>query len=291
MNIHHLELFYYVARHGGISQAVRNIPYGIQQPAVSSQIIQLEEFLGVTLFQRRPFQLTTAGEELYEFCRPFFSNLPAMTEKICGGASQQLRVGASETVLRDHLPAILQSVRKRFPQLKLTLREGYQPQLESWLQAQELDVAVTLLEGRPPAGVRLQPLLDLPLALLVPKSSPWMKARELWSKDRIGEALIALPASEPICRHFNEGLRASKVDWLVSIEVSSLDLIETYVANGFGIGLTVAIPKCEVNPQLRLLPLEDFEPVHLGVLWQGQSTPVKQAFIEAVRRAAQTLSV
>jgi hypothetical protein len=29
---HHLELFYYVARFGGISEAVRNIPYGIQQP-------------------------------------------------------------------------------------------------------------------------------------------------------------------------------------------------------------------------------------------------------------------
>ena len=61
MNIHHLELFYYVARFGGISEAVRNIPYGIQQPAVSGQILQLEEFLGVTLFQRRPFELTPAG--------------------------------------------------------------------------------------------------------------------------------------------------------------------------------------------------------------------------------------
>ena len=53
MNIHYLELFYYVARHGGISEAVRNMPYGIQQPAMSSQVIQLEESLGLTLFQRR----------------------------------------------------------------------------------------------------------------------------------------------------------------------------------------------------------------------------------------------
>ena len=52
MNIHHLELFYYVAKHGGISEAVRNMPYGIQQPAISGQVIQLEEFLGVTLFHR-----------------------------------------------------------------------------------------------------------------------------------------------------------------------------------------------------------------------------------------------
>ena len=49
MNVHHLELFYYVAKHGGIMPAVRNIPYGIQQPAVSSQIAHLEEYPGVTV--------------------------------------------------------------------------------------------------------------------------------------------------------------------------------------------------------------------------------------------------
>ncbi len=54
MNIHHLEIFYYVARHGGITEAARNIPYGIQQPAVRGQVAQLEEFLGVALFHRRP---------------------------------------------------------------------------------------------------------------------------------------------------------------------------------------------------------------------------------------------
>src|SRR3989454_959314 len=98
MNIHHLELFYYVAKHGGISEAVRNIPYGIQQPAMSGQVIQLEEFLGVTLFHRRPFALTPAGEELYQFIRPFFDNLNSMADKLRGGVSQQMRIGASEIV-------------------------------------------------------------------------------------------------------------------------------------------------------------------------------------------------
>src|SRR2546421_12688001 len=58
MNIHHLELFYFVAKHGGIAAAVRSIPYGMQQPAVSGQIAKLEESLGTKLFQRRPFALS-----------------------------------------------------------------------------------------------------------------------------------------------------------------------------------------------------------------------------------------
>jgi len=82
LNIHHLELFYYVARYGGISKAVRKIPYGIQQPAVSSQVHQLEEALGTKLFQRRPFRLTAAGEELFGFIAPFFNNLPRVADKL-----------------------------------------------------------------------------------------------------------------------------------------------------------------------------------------------------------------
>ena len=56
MNVHHLELFYYVAKHGGISAAVRKISYGIQQPAVSGQMGKLERDLGQRLFARSPFQ-------------------------------------------------------------------------------------------------------------------------------------------------------------------------------------------------------------------------------------------
>ena len=50
MNVHHLKLFCYVAKHGGISAAVRHIPYGIQQPAVSGQMRQLEGDVGEKLF-------------------------------------------------------------------------------------------------------------------------------------------------------------------------------------------------------------------------------------------------
>ncbi|MEW6305977.1 MAG: LysR family transcriptional regulator, partial [Verrucomicrobiota bacterium] len=166
MNVHHLELFYYVAKHGGISAAVRNIPYGIQQPAVSGQILQLEDSLGVTLFHRRPFGLTPQGQDLFDFIRPFFENVENMGEKLRGGATQLLRVAASPIVLRDHLPAILQNLRKRFPKLKLALHEGLQPQIEMWLDQREVDVAITVLEGKPPAGIKAEVLLELPLVLL-----------------------------------------------------------------------------------------------------------------------------
>ncbi len=279
MNIHHLELFYYVARHGGISQAVRNMPYGIQQPAVSGQVIQLEESLGVTLFHRRPFALTPQGAELYRFIKPFFDNLVPMAEKLRGGVSQHLRIAASEIVLRDHLPAILRRMRKRFPKLKVTLREGYIPEVVDWLQDKEVDVSIGLLGGKPPEGVTALPLFELPLVLLVSKDSKIKSAEELWSRDRIDETLITVPSNGVICRAFQNGLARLKVDWFSGIEVSSIDLVQTYVENGYGIGVTVDIPKMKQRHSVRMLPLEGFERVTFGLLWQGRKAEVLDALV------------
>ena len=289
MNIHHLELFYYVARHGGITEAVRNMPYGIQQPAISGQVIQLEEFLGLTLFHRRPFQLTPAGEELYAFIRPFFENLVPMAEKLRGGISQHLRIAASEIVLRDHLPLILQGLRGRFPKLKVTLREGYHPAVLTWLQQLEVDVSVGLLGSKPPTGISSLPMFRLPLVLLVAKASKLKSAEELWSRDRIEDTLIMAPSNEPISRAFQEGLAKLKVDWFAGIEVSTLELVQTYVQNGYGIGLSVAIPKTKVPPQVRVLPLTGFSPVTFGVLWQGRRAPVVNGLIEEVQASVHRL--
>src|SRR5580658_3286011 len=176
MNVHHLELFYYVARHGGIGKAVRNIPYGIQQPAISGQVAQLEEFLGVTLFQRRPFSLTPPGQKLYRFIEPFFGGLNDMAQELQGGAARQLRIGSSDIILRDHLPAVLQAARRKFPTLKFTLRSNYLPELEAMLQKQELDLVITLTDKKPPAGFGSIILLQLPLILIVPKASPLTSA-------------------------------------------------------------------------------------------------------------------
>ena len=198
MNVHHLELFYYVAKHGGIMPAVRNIPYGIQQPAVSAQVAQLEEFLGVTLFQRRPFALTAAGEKLFTFIRPFFSGLDKIAGELQGGQARHFRVGASTIVLRDHLPRLLGGVRKKFPGLKISLREGFPAQLETFLMHDEVDLVITMTERKPPAGLQSLVLLELPMVLLVEKSSRLKSAEELWRRDKIAEPLICLPAPEAL---------------------------------------------------------------------------------------------
>jgi DNA-binding transcriptional LysR family regulator len=290
MNVHHLELFYYVAKHGGIAGAVRNMPYGIQQPAVSGQVIQLEEFLGVTLFHRRPFALTPPGEELYAFVKPFFDNLTPMAEKLRGGVSQHLRIATSETVLRTFLPELLQELRQGFPKLKVSLREGYHPQVVTWLERQEIDVSIGLLgSGKPPAGIQAVPMFEMPLALLVPKGSKLKSADELWKRDRIAESLITVPSNEPIRRAFQDGLTERKVDWAGGIEVSSVEMVQNYVAHGYGFGVAVYLPELKLHPEVRSLPLRDFAWVTFGVLTQGRRTPVLEQLIRLLDQRAKRL--
>jgi DNA-binding transcriptional LysR family regulator len=286
MNIHHLELFYYVARHGGITEAVRNIPYGIQQPAVSGQVAQLEEYLGVTLFQRRPFALTPAGQKLFLFVQPFFDHLDLIASELQGGKARQIRIGATTIVLREHLPEVFQNVRKRFPNLKISLREGYPAEFENLLLKEELDLAVTAIEKKPAAGLHSIALVELPLVLLVEKNSRVTAADQLWQRDKIEEPLLCLPAAEVVCKNFQQGLTRLGVDWFPSIEVSSLDLIETYVASGFGIGVSVQVPEARLSPSVRAVPLPDFAPVVLGAIWRGKTSALVQAFLDEMQLRA-----
>lgn len=289
MNIHHLELFYYTARHGGIAEAVRNMPYGIQQPAVSSQISQLEEHLGVTLFQRRPFALSPAGKKLFDFIEPFFSNLETIESELQGGPVPRLRLGAAAIVLRDYFPQIFQNLRKKFPGLKLTLREDYQAGLENLLRRGEIDLAVTPLENKAGAGIQSLPLVELPLVLLAPKESKITEAGQLWRRDKITETLICLPADEMVSRNFQQGLAKLGVDWFPGIETSALDLIATYVAGGFGLGVSVAIPQVEFPRQIRAILLPDFSPVVVGALWRGKPKPLLQACLDEFQSRARAL--
>ena len=289
MNIHHLELFYYVARFGGIMEAVRNIPYGIQQPAVSGQVGQLEEFLGVTLFKRRPFLLTPEGEKLYRFIQPFFSSLDKVANEIQGGQARHIRIGASTIILRDHLPGLIQELKKKFPGLNISLREGYPAHLESLLQNEEIDLAITLIDPRPGGSIHSLVLLELRLVLLVPRQSPIKTAEQLWQRDKIEEPLICMPQGEALCRSFQQRLTELGVDWFPSIEASSVDLIETYVANGLGIGVSVGIPKKTLPESVRMVTLPGFPSVRIGAMWRGKTTALLQACLDELQLKAKQL--
>lgn len=287
MNIHHLELFYYVARHGGISAAVRHMPYGIQQPAVSSQILQLESDIGQKLFERQPFQLTEVGRELWEFVEPFFGNIDMVASELRSTVRPELRIGGAELVLRDHIPVVMRRVRELHPEVKLSLHSGYQSQVEGWLQAGEIDLAITSVGARPPARLRQLPLIAIPLVLLVHESAPWRDAEELLARKKIPEPLVAQPAETSFMLDFQRELKRRRVTWPQAVEATSVELVLRYVQNGEGFGVANRAAFATLKPEgVRVLPLDGFPPMTMGALWRGELSPLLRAVIREIRSYA-----
>jgi DNA-binding transcriptional LysR family regulator len=287
MNPHQLELFYHVAKFKGVSRAARQMPYGIQQPSVSAQVNALERDLGVTLYERRPFKLTPAGEELFRFVEPFFGRIAEVREKLQGAA--RIRLGASPIVFRDYLPAVIEVVRRQFPGLNMILRAQNQPELIDSLERDELDVVISLIPDGLSSSLRAVELLTLPLILLAPKATRIKSAADLWRRGRIQEPLISLGPNELICQQFQQTMTKIGVSWLPKMEMDSLDLIERYVEAGYGFGLSVRLPEKKPSSRIRVLELPEFPPVKVGVLYREESSPekaVRTIFLDEVRKQA-----
>ncbi|MEO8043479.1 MAG: LysR family transcriptional regulator [Spartobacteria bacterium] len=289
MNIHHLELFYHVARHGGISSATRKIPYGIQQPAVSGQILQLEKSLGLKLFQRRPFALTAAGRELFAFAEPFFSRVGEVSRRLRSDENPQLRLAAPATILRAHLPALLREHQRKYPALTLRLHDANQAEAERLLQKHEIDLAVTELEGKPATGLSSAILFKLPLVLIVPRRLKIKAAADLWRGAGKQETLISLPPDEVMVQQFHSHLKRLGAAWPTRVEVSAMDLIPIYVSLGLGVGLSLQIPRTKMARSLRAVPLPGFPPLVVGALWQKNLSPSNAAFLAQIRQRAEEM--
>jgi DNA-binding transcriptional LysR family regulator len=291
MNPHQLELFYYVAKSKGVSRAARQMPYGIQQPSVSAQVNALERDLGVTLYERRPFKLTPAGEELFKHVEPFFSKMSEVREKVQGAA--HIRIGASPIVFRDYLTSVLEAVRRQCPDLNMILRALNQPELIEAIEHDELDVVISLIPGKLSPILRAVEIIRLQLVLLAPKNHKIASARDLWANQRITEPLISLNPNELICQLFQQTLARLGLSWVPKIEMDSLDLIEKYVEKGFGIGLSIRVPQKKFSSAVRVIDLPDFPPVRLGALYRSGSnstSKVCRAFLQEVDKQAARLS-
>jgi DNA-binding transcriptional LysR family regulator len=292
LNLHHLELFYYVAKAGGITASLRQIPYGIQQPAVSAQLVRLEESLGTKLFQRRPFSLTPAGRDVYETIAPFFGNVSRLASKVRAEADQHLRLAASASVLREHLPELLKQLADETPTLRITLREADQVAAEKLLREHEVDLAVTLLEGKTPAGLRSEVLLKVPMVLMVQTSSRFRNAAEVLkahSKEPL--PLVSVPPGERLARLFQDELGKRGIHWPVRLETSGLDLIGAYVSQGFGVGLGVELSHRKLPDNVHGLTLRGFPSLVFGALWSGRLPSIATRFLELARVRAAEISM
>lgn len=110
MNMHQLEMFFYVAKYHSVSKAAKHLY--ISQPAVSSQIKKLENTYDIKLIEKngRGIQLTHTGEQVYESIRQFFSTTTVDVESLLTN-SKHLRISGNYLMTQFISPEIFGKTR------------------------------------------------------------------------------------------------------------------------------------------------------------------------------------
>ena len=124
MNFTHLFAFYEVARAGSLSGGAQRLR--VSQPAVSREVKELEERLGVLLFDRLPrgASLTHAGKLLFGYAERIFTLAEAARselKEVAGLSAGHLKIGASATLGVYLVPKLIAEFTKLYPKVSIEL--------------------------------------------------------------------------------------------------------------------------------------------------------------------------
>ncbi|HEX6552723.1 MAG TPA: LysR family transcriptional regulator [Ktedonobacteraceae bacterium] len=262
LNLHQLATFQVVAKHCSYVRAAEELHFS--QPAVSAQIRQLEETLGVKLFEQigRRTHLTQAGNELYHYSQKIFAVIDEALEtmeELRGPDHGRLRVGADTTVGTYVIPGLLGKFHQSYPEVEISLDVVNRAALVERIMSNEIDIAIV---GRVPDDI---PVVIEPFAPneLVLVASPYHRLA-----GRTNVPLSELAKEHFLMREVGSGTRAAlelilqeaEVPLHVSMHMGNNSAIKQGVAAGLGIALISRVAldmELETN-RLVILDVEGF---------------------------------
>jgi DNA-binding transcriptional LysR family regulator len=193
MELKHLKSFLSVAERLSFIRAAEHLH--LSQPALSSQIQNLEQELGVKLFfrNRRVVRLTAEGETFIAEARATLARADLAIERVqkaSRGEVGRLRIAFVSSVALEVVPGIVTAVRKQLPQVSLDLRN-----MRSSLQVQRLlSGAIDIGFVRMPFAhddLRLQVMHREPFVIVLPKAHALARRRSLKLADLSREPFVA----------------------------------------------------------------------------------------------------
>src|SRR5690242_6914702 len=187
-----------VARQGSFSKAAEVL--ALTQPAVSQQVGALERELGATLLTRGRggTTVTPAGELLLAHAEAVAARLQladAQMEEMADETRLSLRVGAFPSVLATIVPVAIGALRRRHPELKVTIEEGAAADLPAAIGSGELHAALGFqdvsLPRREFPGLRRLDIAEEPFVAVLPAGHPLAKRKRVALEDLAGEPWMA----------------------------------------------------------------------------------------------------
>jgi DNA-binding transcriptional LysR family regulator len=198
IQLQHLEGFYRVAKAGGYARAARDFPYPITAAGVHAQVRKLEQGLGKQLFvqvAKDRMTPTRAGQQLLEFCTPFFERLPGLTAALALGQHRgRVRIEAGALEVQTVLPSWLRRVRARHPEIEIDLREIDTPDYARLLRG-DVDLIVDY-QPHVPADIATRTVATHRAFLVYPADHPRARSGPDVKAFRF-ESFVALHPGQP----------------------------------------------------------------------------------------------
>jgi len=243
MEIRQLKAFLAIAEAKTFTAGARRV--NITQAAISMQIRQLEDEVGIPIFTRTPRRviLTQAGEFLLERARKILrehDSALAEIAEVAGAEYGRLRIGSSSSMFATHqLPGILQGLRSKYPNAELTVTSATSQVLVDKLMHGEIDIAFVSLPVDN-SNITTDLLFSDEIVAIASTKHPLAKEKFVSAATLAGERLIMGERGGNTRRMIDDFFSASNVKPNVTMELSRQEAINQMVENDMGVGIAGA---------------------------------------------------
>jgi DNA-binding transcriptional LysR family regulator len=293
MELRHLRYFLAVGNALNFTKAATQLR--IAQPALSRQVQDLEDEIGVDLLRRSPrgVTLTAEGKLFLEEVRAVLKRADESVEKVralARGEYGELHVGYAPSPTVEILPPALGAFQKAVPGVKVSLFDLSSDELIAGLQNGSLELAIMVQPtGEQTAGIQFELLRSYPLCVALTAAHPFARLKSIALEKIAAEPLVALRRKDysEYYRILDRIFGPLHAKPRIAVECDSASSLITEVEVGRGIALVSSIFKLVAGKRLLYRPLDDVteaQCVGIARATKGDLTPAGEKFCEILRR-------